>query len=60
MQSKALLSPRHIRQALLKYDKNFNQRDLRWSEFSILDKLLYLFENQRDFELEFLPTKKSG
>lgn len=47
MQGQALISPRHLRAAVLKYDRHFNSRDLRWSDFSILQKLLYLFENQR-------------
>jgi hypothetical protein len=36
LQGQALISPRHLRKAVLKYDRMFNSRDLRWSEFSIL------------------------
>lgn len=52
LMGQALLSPRHIRDAVLKYDRQFNMRDLRWSEFSIIQKMLYLFENQRQIDRE--------
>ena len=58
LQGQALLSPRHLRAAVMKYDRYFHSRDLRWSDFSMLQKMLYLFENQRQFPVErdFLTT----
>ncbi|TNV87081.1 hypothetical protein FGO68_gene16278 [Halteria grandinella] len=60
LQGQALLSPRHIRQAVLKYDKHFQSRDLRWSDYSILQKLLYLFENQKSTGREILVRSAFG
>ena len=37
-----------MKAAVLNYDKQFLQREIKWSEFSIISKLYYLFNNQKE------------
>ena len=45
---------------MLKYDRHFHSRELRWSDFSILQKLLFLFENQKISSREQMRSAFGG
>ena len=59
LHSIGLLSPRHIKYAALSHDFSFFNRDSTWADFSVFQKLTYLFDLVRELEFQNLKLRRT-